>query len=135
VLTVGLGYRRLNYVVGPVDVVMPHVTLPTGKVTWDVRVFLSRNTSERTDAAFYLRATGRLSGGTALWILGAAGRESYLVDAGPTAEVQSLETVTGAAGVRAAVGPWFTLVVEGIVTGSKPRLGRRGARLGIERAF
>lgn len=134
-VSVGLGYRHLNYVVGPVDVVMPHLTVQTGAVSWDARVFLSRNTSERTDAALYVRATGQLPGGSALWILGAAGRESYLVGTGPMSAVQSLETMTGAAGVRAALGRGLTVLLEAMVTGSRPRLARRGGRVGLERRF
>jgi len=133
--SVGLGYRRWNYVVGPVNVVMPHFSVQTRTVSWDVRVSLSRNPSRRTDAAFYVRATTPLTSRVAGWVLGGAGRESYLVGAGPTSQVRSLDTVTGAAGVRCSVGNGFTLRLDVSVINSRPVLSRRGAGFGLERQF
>ena len=133
--SLGLGYRRSNYVVGAVDVVIPHLTVQTRAVSWDLRVFVSRNPSERTDAAFYLRATTALAENASLWVLGGAGRESYLVGAAPTQDVRSLETVTGAAGLRHSVGSGFTLRLDATVIRSRPVLSRRGVSIGIERSF
>jgi YaiO family outer membrane protein len=133
--SLGLGYRRRNYVVGPVDFVLPHLTIDTRAVSWDLRGFISRNPSDRTDAAFSLRATRSLTPRAAAWVLGAAGRESFLVGTPPTAQVQSLETVTGAAGLRYNAGSGFTLRIEGDVVRSRPVLSRRGVGIGIERQF
>lgn len=133
--SLGLGYRRWNYVVGPVDFVIPHLSVQTRTVSWDLRVFLSRNPSARTDAAFYLRATTSLTPRAAAWVLGAAGRESYLVGTPPTAQVRSLETVTGAAGLRYNAGSGFTLRADLTVVRSRPVLSRRGVAIGVERSF
>ena len=133
--SVGLAYRRWNYVVGPVNVVMPHFSVQIRAVTWDVRVSLSRNPSQRTDAAFYVRATTPLSPRVAAWLLGGAGRESYLVGTAPASQVRSLDTVTGAAGLRCSMGNGFTLRLDVSVINSRPVLSRRGAGLGLERQF
>jgi len=133
--SLGLGYRRRNYVVGPVDFVMPHLTIDVRAVSWDLRAFISRNPSDRTDAAFFLRATTSLSPRTAAWVLGGAGRESYLVGAAPGSPVQSLKTVTGAAGLRYNAGSGLTLRMEVDVVRSRPVLSRRGGGIGIERQF
>ncbi len=133
--TFGLAYRRWNYVVGPVDIVIPHVSLQTRVVSWDLRVSLSRNTSRRTDAAFYVRATKPLTRRVVGWALGGAGRESYLVGGGPASQVRSLDTVTGAAGIRCSVGSGFTLRLDASVIRSRPVLSRRGAGIGLERQF
>jgi YaiO family outer membrane protein len=133
--SLGLGYRRRNYVVGPVDFVMPHVTVETGTVSWDLRAFVSRNPSKRTDAAFSLRATTSLSRRATAWVLGGAGRESFLVGTPPTAQVRSLDTVTGATGLRCNAGSGFTLRIDASVTRSRPVLSRRGVAIGVERSF
>lgn len=133
--SVGLGYRRWNYVVGPVDVVMPHATLQTRAVSWDLRVSVSRNPSDRTDAAFYLRASTSLGSRAAAWVLAGAGRESYLVGTSPTQEVRSLETVTGSAGVRYNAGSGFTLRIDASGIKSRPVLSRWGGGVGVERQF
>jgi len=131
----GLAYRRWNYVVGPVDILIPHFSLQTRVVSWDLRVSLSRNTSQRTDAAFYLRATKPLTRRVVGWALGGAGRESFLVGAAPTSQVRSLNTVTGAAGIRWSIGNGFTLRLDASVIRSRPVLSRRGAGIGLERQF
>ncbi len=133
--SLGLGYRRRNYVVGPVDFVMPHVTIETHTVSWDLRAFISRNPSDRTDAAFALRTTKSLTPRAAVWVLGAAGRESFLVGTPPTAQVRSLDTVTGATGLRCNAGSGFTLRIDASVTRSRPVLSRRGVAIGVERSF
>lgn len=133
--SVGLGYRRWNYVVGPVDIVIPHFTVPTRSVSWDLRVYVSRNPSQRTDAAFSLRATTSLTPRTAVWVLGGAGRESYLVEIPAPPQVRSLDTATGAAGLRYDAGSGFTLRIDASVVRSRPVLSRRGVGVGIERQF
>ncbi|MGH7699137.1 MAG: hypothetical protein ACREMJ_01240, partial [Gemmatimonadales bacterium] len=75
----GLGYRRQNYALGAVDVVMPHVAVDLRGVTWEARVFVSRNPSERTDVAALVRATLPLGRRAAAWFGAGAGRESYVV--------------------------------------------------------
>ena len=131
----GVAYRRWNYVVGPVDVVIPHVSLQARAVSWDFRLYLSRNPSQRTDAAFYLRATTPLTRRITGWVLGGAGRESYLVGTAPAAQVRSLDTVTGSAGLRCSVGSGFTFRLDASVIRSRPVLSRRGAGIGLERQF
>ena len=133
--SVGLGYRRWNYVVGPVDVVIPHLQLQTREVTWDLRVFLSRNPSQRTDAAVAVRATTAVSPRATAWLLGVAGRESYLVGTAPAAQVRSLQIVTGGAGIRYTAPNNLTVRIEANVTNSQPVLSRRGLAVGVERAF
>jgi YaiO family outer membrane protein len=132
--SLGLGYGRRNYVVGPVDLFVPHVGVETRRVAWDLRVFLSRNPSHRVDAAFYLRATATLSRRAFWWVLGGAGRESYLVGTAP-AQVRSLETVTGATGVRYHAGHGFTVRIDASVVGSRPVLSRRAMGVGVEKQF
>jgi YaiO family outer membrane protein len=134
-ISLGLTYRRWNYVVGPVDFLVPHLTLDVRPVAWDLRVSLSRNPSQRTDAAFIIRATAPLAPRATLWMLGAAGRESFLVGTAPAAQVRSLETVTGAAGLRYDAGSGFRLSIDATVVRSRPVLSRRGVRIEIERRF
>ncbi len=134
-LAAGVGYRRLNYVLGAVDLVMPHASLAAGTVTWDARMFLSRNPSRRTDAAGFVRATRPLSARVEAWVGGGGGRESYLVGAPPAQEVRSLKTLTGTAGVRVQVGAGFSVRVDGTAVRSRPLLSRRGIAIAIERRF
>ena len=131
----GVAYRRWNYTVGPVDVIIPHVNLETRASAWHLRVYLSRNTSGRTDVAFFLRATRPISQRTAAWVLGGAGRESYFVADSAGRQVRSLETVTGTAGLRYTAGRGFTLRAEATVIRSRPVLSRRGVSIGLERQF
>ena len=51
------------------------------------------------------------------------------------AQVRSLDTVTGAAGLRCSVGNAFTLRLDASVINSRPVLSRRGAGIGLERQF
>jgi len=126
--SVGVGYRRWNFAVGPVDIVIPHVTAEATRMSWDLRAYFSRNPSRRTDAAVSLRATRSLSLRTSGSLLGSAGRESYLVGAA----VRSLETVTGSAGIRYNARSGLTLRVDATVIRSRPILSRRGIALSIE---
>jgi YaiO family outer membrane protein len=129
--SLGMGYRRWNYTAGPVDMVIPHFTVDTRRDSWELRVYLSRNPSRRTDTAVLLRATRSLSLRTAVWLLGSAGRESYLVGSA----IRSLDIVAGAAGVRYNAASGITLRMDATVIRSRPVLSRRGASVGIERAF
>ena len=129
--SVGIGYRRLNYAAGPVDVVMPHVTTETSRMSWSLRAYLSRNPSKRTDTAVSLRVSRALSRRTTGSLLGAAGRESYLIGGA----VRSLETVTGVAGIRYNAGSGMTLRFDVTVIRSRPVLSRNGIAIGVERGF
>jgi len=129
--SVGVGYRRWNYGVGPVDVVIPHITTETSRMVWTVRAFISRNPSKRTDTAVSLRATRSLTRRTAVSLLGAAGRESYLV----AGAVQSLETLTGVAGIRYNATGGTTLRFDVSAIRSRPVLSRSGVSLGVERGL
>jgi YaiO family outer membrane protein len=129
--SIGLGYRRLNYGAGAVDVVMPHLTTETNRMSWSMRVYLSRNPSRRTDTAVSLRAARALTRRTTASLLGAAGRESYLV----AGAVRSLETVTGAAGIRYNAGTGTTIRFDVTVIHSRPVLSRSGVSLGVERGL
>ena len=127
----GLGYRRWNYDVGPVDVVMPHVTTETRRMSWSLRALISRNPSKRTDVAVSLRAGRVLTRRTTLSFLGAAGRESYLVGG----VVQSLKTLTGGAGVRYNAPGGTTLRCDVTIIRSRPVLSRSGVAIGVERGL
>ncbi len=129
--SLGVGYRRLNYAAGPVDVVMPHITTETSRMSWSLRVFLSRNPSRRTDTAVSLRAARALTRRTTVSLLGAAGRESYLVGGA----VRSLETVTGSAGIRYNAARGMTLRFDATVIRSRPVLSRNGIAIGVERGL
>jgi len=131
----GVAYRRLNYVVGPVDVVIPHVGLQSGPTAWDARLFVSRNPSDRTDVAAFLRVTTTLSSRAAGWIGAGAGRESYLVGAQPAQQVQALETMTGAAGVHYNAGHGLALRLDATVVHSKTILSRWGVGFGLEQTL
>jgi YaiO family outer membrane protein len=129
--SVGFGYRRLNYSAGPVDVWTPHLTTETSRMSWTMRVFVSRNPSRRTDTAASLRVTRSLTRRTTVSLLGAAGRESYLVGGA----VRSLETVTGVAGIRYNAGGGLTLRFDVSAIRSRPVLSRNGVSLGLERGL
>ncbi|HMG18633.1 MAG TPA: hypothetical protein VK573_07905, partial [Gemmatimonadales bacterium] len=101
------------------------------KTAWSLRVSLSRNPSRRTDTAVSLRVTRARSRRTTWSLLGAAGRESYLVGGA----VRSLETVTGAAGIRYNAGSGMTLRFDATVIRSRPVLSRNGIAIGVERGF
>ena len=127
----GVGYRRLNYAAGPVDVVMAHVTTETSRMSWSLRAYLSRNPSKRTDTAVSLRVSRALSRRTTGSLLGASGRESYLV--GST--IRSLETTTVGAGIRYNAGSGMTLRFDANVIRSRPVLSRSGIAIGVERGL
>ena len=129
--SVGLGYRRWNYAVGPVDVLMPHITTESSRMSWSMRVFVSRNPSRRTDTAVSLRVSRALTRRTTASLLGAGGRESYLVGGA----VRSLETLSGVAGIRYSAGGGTTLRFDVSVIRSKPVLSRSGLAIGVERGL
>ncbi len=126
--SIGLAYRRWNYGPGPVDILMPHVTTETSRMSWSMRVFVSRNPSRRTDTAVSLRVTRAMTHRTTVSLLGGAGRESYLV----AGAIRSLETVTGVAGIRYNAGGGTTLRVDVSFIRSRPVLSRNGVSLGVE---
>jgi hypothetical protein len=121
----------LNYTVGPVDVLMPHVTTESRRMSWSGRAFISRNPSKRTDASASLRLTRSLTRRTTVSVLGAAGRESYLVGG----VVRSLETLSGGAGIRYNAPGGTTLRFDVSVIRSRPVLSRSGVSLGVERGL
>ena len=127
----GVGYRRWNYSVGSVDIVMPQLTTEISRVTWTVRGFVSRNPSRRTDAAVSLGATRPVTRRHALSVLGAAGRESYLVGG----VVRSLKTLTGVAGIRWNSAGGSTFRIDVTVIRSRPVLSRYGVSVGMERGL
>jgi YaiO family outer membrane protein len=129
--SVGLGYRRWNYDVGHVDVLITHLTTETNRMSWTMRVFVSRNPSGRTDTSGLLRVARAFTRRTTGALLGAAGRESYLV--GGT--LRSLETVTVGAGLRYNAGSGNTLRFDVTVINSQPVLSRRGVAIGLERGL
>jgi YaiO family outer membrane protein len=131
----GLGYRRQNYVVGAVDLALPHASVTAGGVTWDGRLFLSRNPSRRTDVAGFVRASRRLTPRLEGWIGGGAGRESYLVGAPPAQTVEALRTRTATAGAHADLGAGVALRIDLTVVKSDPVLSRRGIAAAVERRF
>ncbi|HEX9346364.1 MAG TPA: glycosyltransferase [Gemmatimonadales bacterium] len=130
-VSAGVGYRRWNYDVGAVDVVMPHITIETPRTSWTLRGFVSRNPSKRTDAAAYLRMTRALTRRTTVSLLGGAGRESYLV--GGT--IQSLKTLSGIAGIRYNASSRTTVRFDVSGVRSRPILTRNGVSLGVERGL
>jgi len=130
-LSAGVGYRRWNYAVGPVDIWIPHVTTETSKMSWTMRVLVSRNPSRRTDAAATLRVARALSRRTTISLLGGGGRESYLVGGA----VRSLKTATGVAGMRYNAGSGVTLRFDASVIHSSPILSRGGIAIGVERGL
>ena len=129
--SIGVGYRRWNYAAGPVDVVMPHITTESNRMSWSMRVFVSRNPSKRTDTAVSLRVARAVTRRTTLSLLAAGGRESYLVGG----VVRSLETVTGGAGMRHSGPGGTTLRLDVVAIRSRPVLSRRGFSIGVERGL
>ncbi|MGE5802188.1 MAG: glycosyltransferase [Gemmatimonadota bacterium] len=127
----GFGYRRWNYAEGPVDILMPHFTTETNKMSWTIRVYVSRNPSERWDTAALLRVTRALSRRVTAALLGAGGRETYLV--GGTLE--TLETATIGLGMRYNAGSGMTVRFDATFINSQPVLSRNGVALGLERGF
>ncbi|HET9384292.1 MAG TPA: glycosyltransferase [Gemmatimonadales bacterium] len=127
----GLGYRRWNYAEGPVDILMPHFTTGTGKMTWTLRGFISQNPSDQTDYAASLQVAHAVSRRTTAWLLGAGGRETYHV----AGSLQSLETATIGVGVRYNAGNGMTVRCDATFINSQPILSRRGIALGLERGF
>jgi len=130
-VSAGVGYRRWNYDVGAVDVVMPHITIETPRTSWTIRGFVSRNPSKRTDAAAYLRMTRALTRRTTVSLLGGAGRESYLVGGA----IQSLKTLSGIAGIRYNASSRTTIRFDVSGVRSRPILSRNGVALGVERGL
>lgn len=131
----GMRYRRQNYVVGAVDVGIPHFTAYLGRVGLELRVFVSRNPSARTDVALLTRATAPLTSHLTVWLGVGAGRESYLVGASPTQQVRSLKTLTALSGARYQIGRRTLVRIDVTVVRSTPVLSRRGGTVGVTQQF
>ena len=131
----GVAYRRWNYVVGPVNMLVPHLSIEAPGVGVDIRVPLSRTTAEQTDASVMVRITHRVGARMAAWLLGAAGRESFVEGTVPTQTVHSIETLTAAGGLRYNAPGGLTLRVDGTFIDAERNLSRRGMGIGLERAF
>ena len=129
--SVGFGYRRWNYAEGPVDVLMPHFTTETSKMAWTLRVFVSRNPSERWDTAVLMRIARSFSRRVTGSVLGAGGRETYLVGGA----LQTLETTTIGLGVRYSAARGMTVRCDATFINSQPVLSRRGVALALERGL
>jgi len=129
--SVGLTYRRWNYSEGPVDILMPRFTTETPKMSWTMRLFISRNPSDRTDWAGQVQVARAFSRRVTGSLLGAGGRETYSV----AGSLQSLATTTIGLGARYNVGSNMTLRLDASFINSQPTLSRRGIALGLERGF
>jgi len=129
--SLGLGYRHWNYPVGPVDMLMPHGTIESGRMSWNARVFISRNPTERTDFAVSLQAARAVSRRTTFAVLGSGGHESFFN--GST--IQSLEVLSAGVGVRYNAPSGISLRIDATYTRSQPILSRGGIALGVERVF
>jgi type IV secretory pathway TrbD component len=92
---------------------------------------VSRNPSRRTDVAGHVRITRALTRRTTVSLLGGAGRESYLV----AGTIQSLNTLTGVAGIRYTASSGTTLRFDVTGVRSRPILTRNGVSVGVERAL
>jgi cellulose synthase/poly-beta-1,6-N-acetylglucosamine synthase-like glycosyltransferase len=134
--SLGLGYRRWNYAVGPVDMLMPHATLETGDtgaghMTWNARAFIARDPTDHTNFAMSLQVARALSRRTSFSLVGAGGHEHFY----DGATIQSLETLSGGAGFRYNASNGIRLRLDATYTRSRPILSRGGIALGLERAF
>jgi cellulose synthase/poly-beta-1,6-N-acetylglucosamine synthase-like glycosyltransferase len=129
--SLGLGYRHWNYPVGPVDMLMPHTTIESSRMSWNVRGFISRNPTQRTDLAISLQALRAVGARTAVSVLAAGGRESFY----DGATIQSLETLSGGLGFRYTVPNGIKLRLDASYIRSRPILSRGGIALGLERVF
>jgi YaiO family outer membrane protein len=129
--SLGLGYRHWNYPVGPVDMLMPHAAIESGRMSWNARVFISRNPTERTDFAVSLQAARAVSRRTTFAVLGSGGHESFFN--GST--IQSLEVLSAGVGVRYNAPSGISLRIDATYTRSQPILSRGGIALGVERVF
>jgi YaiO family outer membrane protein len=129
--SVGLTYRRGNYSEGPVDILIPRFTTETRTMSWTMRVFISRNPSDRTDWAGQLQVAHAFSRRITGSLLGAGGRETYSV----AGSLQSLETTTIGLGARYNVANNLTVRLDATFINSQPILSRRGIALGLERGW
>ena len=127
----GLTYRRWNYTEGPVDILMPRFTTETPKMSWTMRLFISRNPSDRTDWAGQLQVARAFSRRITGTLLGAGGRETYSV----AGSLQSLETTTIGLGARYNAGSGMTVRLDASFINSQPVLSRRGVALALERGL
>jgi len=131
--SLGLGYRHWNYPVGPVDMLMPHATIESSRMSWNVRAFVARNPTKHTDLAISLQALRALGTGgrSVLAVLAAGGRENFY----DGATLQTLETLTGGVGFRYTIPKGLKFRIDASYTHSQPILSRGGLAVGLERAF
>jgi len=100
-------------------------------MSWTMRLFISRNPSDRTDWAGQVQVARAFSRRVTGSLLGAGGRETYSV----AGSLQSLATTTIGLGARYNVGSNMTLRLDASFINSQPTLSRRGIALGLERGF
>jgi hypothetical protein len=114
-----------------VDILIPRFTTETRTMSWTMRVFISRNPSDRTDWAGQLQVAHAFSRRITGSLLGAGGRETYSV----AGSLQSLETTTIGLGARYNVANNLTVRLDATFINSQPILSRRGIALGLERGW
>jgi cellulose synthase/poly-beta-1,6-N-acetylglucosamine synthase-like glycosyltransferase len=129
--SVGLGYRHWNYPVGSVDMLMPHTTIESSRMSWTLRGFVSRNPTKQTDLAISFQVVRALGARTAVSGQASGGRESFYNGA----TLQTLETLGGGIGFRYTVPNGIKLRLDASYLHSQPILTRGGLALGLERVF
>jgi YaiO family outer membrane protein len=129
--SLGLGYRHWNYPVGSVDMLMPHTTIESSRMSWTLRGFISRNPTKQTDLALALQALRATGARTAVSFQASGGRESFYNGA----TLQTLETLGGGVGFRYTVPNGIKLRLDASYLRSQPILTRGGLALGVERVF
>jgi cellulose synthase/poly-beta-1,6-N-acetylglucosamine synthase-like glycosyltransferase len=129
--SVGVGYRHWTYPVGPVDMFMPHTTIESTRMTWNLRGFISHSPTQETDLALSLQALRAVGARTAVSVLASAGQESFFNGNA----IQSLDTWSAGAGFRYTVPNGLKLRLDATYTHSEPILTRGGLALGVERLF
>jgi len=129
--SLGLGVRHWNYPVGPVDMLMPHATIESSRMSWNVRGFVARNPTKHTDLAISLQALRALGTGgrSVLAVLASGGRENFY----DGATLQVLQTFTAGLGFRYNMPKGTKFRIDATYTHSEPILTRGGVSIGVER--
>jgi hypothetical protein len=129
--SLGLGVRHWNYPVGPVDMLMPHATIESSRMSWNVRGFVARNPTKHTDLAISLQALRALGAGgrSVLAVLASGGRENFY----DGATLQVLDTFTAGLGFRYNMPEGTKFRIDATYTHSDPILTRGGVSIGVER--
>ncbi|HEY7193224.1 MAG TPA: glycosyltransferase [Gemmatimonadales bacterium] len=129
--SLGLGVRHWNYPVGPVDMLMPHATIESSRMSWNVRGFVARNPTKHTDLAISLQALRALGAGgrSVLAVLASGGRENFY----DGATLQVLDTFTAGLGFRYTMPKGTKFRIDATYTHSDPILTRGGVSIGVER--